>query len=45
MGFEVILSAQAGRDLESIVRFLARRNPAAAEVTWYFVGRLQGGER
>ena len=31
MGFEVILSAQAGRDLESIVRFLAQRNPAAAE--------------
>lgn len=31
MGYRVELSAQAGRDLEQIVRFLARRNPAAAE--------------
>ncbi len=31
MVYRVILSAQAVRDLEQIVRFLARRNPSAAE--------------
>jgi plasmid stabilization system protein ParE len=31
MGYRVILAAQADRDLEQIVRFLARKNPAAAE--------------
>ena len=31
MGYHVILAAQADRDLEQIVRFLARKNPAAAE--------------
>lgn len=31
MGYHVILSAQADRDLEQIVRFLAQKNPAAAE--------------
>ena len=31
MGYHVILAAQADRDLEQIVRFLARRNVAAAE--------------
>jgi plasmid stabilization system protein ParE len=27
MGYKVILAAQADRDLEQIVRFLARKNP------------------
>jgi len=31
MGHAVIFSAQAGRDLEAIVSFIARHNPAAAE--------------
>jgi len=31
MGYRVILAAQADRDLEQIVRFLAQKNPAAAE--------------
>lgn len=31
MGYKVILSRQADRDLEQIVRFLAQKNPAAAE--------------
>jgi len=31
MGYKVVLAAQADRDLEQIVRFLARKNPAAAE--------------
>lgn len=31
MGYHVILAAQADRDLEGIVRFLARKNAAAAE--------------
>lgn len=29
MGYHVILAAQAGRDLEQIVRFLAQKNPPA----------------
>jgi len=35
MGYRVILSAQADRDLEQIVRFLAQKNPAAAERLGY----------
>lgn len=31
MDYRVILAARADRDLEQIVRFLARKNPAAAE--------------
>lgn len=31
MGYHVILAAQADRDLEQIVRFLAQKNRAAAE--------------
>ncbi len=31
MGYHVILAAQADRDLERIVRFLAQKNPEAAE--------------
>jgi plasmid stabilization system protein ParE len=31
MGYRVILAAQADRDLEQIVRFLAQKNQAAAE--------------
>jgi len=31
MGYRVILAAQAERDLEQIVRFLAQKNAAAAE--------------
>lgn len=31
MGYRVILSAQADRDLEQCVRFLAQKNPSAAE--------------
>lgn len=31
MGYHVILAAQADRDLEQIVRFLAQKNPPAAE--------------
>ena len=31
MGYHVILAAQADRDVERIVRFLAQKNPAAAE--------------
>lgn len=31
MDYRVILAAQADRDLEQIVRFLDRKNPAAAE--------------
>ncbi len=31
MGYRVIFSAQADRDLEAVVRFLAQKNPAAAE--------------
>jgi Plasmid stabilization system protein len=31
MGCAVIFSAQAGRDLETIVGFIARHSPAAAE--------------
>lgn len=30
MGYRVILTAKADRDLEKIVRFLARENPTAA---------------
>ncbi len=35
MGYHVVLSAQADRDLERIVRFLAQKNPAAAERLGY----------
>ena len=35
MGYRVILAAQADRDLEQIVRFLARKNPVAAERLGY----------
>ena len=35
MGYHVILAAQADRDLEQIVRFLARKNPGAAERLGY----------
>lgn len=31
MGYRVVFAAQADRDLETIVRFLAEKNPAAAE--------------
>ena len=31
MDYRVMLSAQADRDLEDVVRFLAQKNPAAAE--------------
>lgn len=31
MGYRVVLAAQADRDLEQIVRFLAQKNPPAAE--------------
>lgn len=31
MGYKVILAARANADLETIVRFLAQKNPAAAE--------------
>lgn len=31
MDYRVMFAAQADRDLEEIVRFLARKNPAAAE--------------
>ncbi len=31
MGYRVVLAAQADRDLERIVRFLAQKNQAAAE--------------
>lgn len=31
MGYRVIFSARADRDLESVVRFLAAKNPSAAE--------------
>lgn len=31
MGYRVIFAAQADRDLEQIVRFLAQKNPVAAE--------------
>ena len=54
MGHRVILSAQADRDLEQIVRFLARKNQAAAErlgytsgsqfVRGYLCGGVVGGE-
>ena len=35
MGYQVVLAAQADRDLEQIVRFLAAKNPAAAERLGY----------
>ena len=35
MGYRVILAAQADRDLEQIVRFLAQKNPEAAERLGY----------
>ncbi len=35
MGYRVILAASADRDLEEIVRFLAQKNPAAAERLGY----------
>ena len=31
MGYQVVLAAQADRDLEAVVTFLAQKNPAAAE--------------
>jgi plasmid stabilization system protein ParE len=31
MGYRLVFAAQADRDLEAIVRFLAENNPAAAE--------------
>lgn len=35
MGYRVIFAAQADRDLEQIVRFLAQKNAAAAERLGY----------
>lgn len=35
MGYRVVLAAQADRDLEQIVRFLAQKNQAAAERLGY----------
>lgn len=35
MGYHVVLSAQADRDLEQVVRFLAQKNQAAAERLGY----------
>jgi len=35
MDYRVVLAAQADRDLEQIVHFLARKNPAAAERLGY----------
>lgn len=35
MGYRVVFAAQADRDLEAVVRFLAQKNPAAAERLGY----------